>query len=252
MYKIAVHILKGGCGKTTLSGNLSFGLKKENKNVLLIDCDIQANATSWLIGKYTGKELGDVLYGECTIADSVVNISDNLSILPTKTSNSQLKSYAETKLFQEPFIFEDLLQEVDKMQFDYVIFDLSPSISQLERCVLLSVNEVIMPLSPEFFSYEGINLFTQEITKINHSYRKNIQHNKIIVNLFNQSFRTHRVYMEAIKKLQDYRIYYVPQDRKIADSQIHHQTIFEYYPRSKTIEPLTRIVKEIIHANQKE
>ena len=122
-----------------------------------------------------------------------------------------------------------------------VIFDLSPSISQLERCVLLAVDEVITPLTPEYFSYDGVELFNSELKKINKSYRKNIRHQKIVINNINQSFSTHKSYLEAIDKLENYEIFKVPQDRKIADSQINNQSIFEYDKSSKTIPELRRL-----------
>lgn len=242
---IAFHILKGGVGKTTLSGNIAYKISKLNKKTVLIDCDIQANISNWFLKEKIEFELSDILQG-IKIENVIKQINENLYIIPTKTKDSNLKNYAETKLFQEPFIFEDLNNELEKIGFEFAIYDLSPSISQLERCILLSTNEVITPITPEYFSFDGIELFYNELQKINKSYRKNIRYNKIILNLINKSFDTHKQYMKLLENLNKYKLYKIGQDRKIADSQKYNQTIFEYYPKSLVIEELEKISNDII------
>ena len=60
MIKVAFHIQKGGTGKTTLAGNVSYALSK-NKKTILIDCDPQGNASSWFLVENPPYELADVL-----------------------------------------------------------------------------------------------------------------------------------------------------------------------------------------------
>ena len=245
MKSTTIHILKGGVGKTTLSGNIAYKIAELGKKTILIDCDIQANLSNWFLKQNSEKELSDILQGE-PLENVIKKINENLYIIPTKIKDSELKNYAETKLFQEPFIFEDLNEELNKLGFEYAIYDLSPSISQLERCILLATNEVITPITPEYFSFDGIELFYNELQKINKSYRKNIKYNKIILNLINKSFETHKQYLNILENLQKYKIYKVRQDRKIADSQKFNKTIYEYYPKSLAIEELENIANDII------
>lgn len=241
---LAFHILKGGVGKTTLSGNIAYKISQTAKTII-IDCDIQANTSNWFLKEKTDYELADCLQA-IPLENVIKKIKDNLYIIPTKSKDSSLKNYAETKLFQEPFIFEDLNNELQRLGFEYAIYDLSPSISQLERCILLAINEVITPITPEYFSFDGIELFYNELQKINKSYRKNIKYNKIIINLINKSFETHKQYLNILQDLKKYNIYKVGQDRKIADSQKYNQTIYEYYPKSSAIEELNKIANDII------
>lgn len=243
---IAFHILKGGVGKTTLSGNIAYKIS-EHKKTILIDSDIQANSSNWFLKENIDYELSDCLQG-LPLQNAIKQIKDNFYIIPTKKKDSSLKNYAETKLFQEPFIFEDLNTELQKLGFEYVIYDLSPSISQLERCILLSIDEVITPITPEYFSFDGIELFYNELQKINKSYRKKIKYNKIIINLINKSFETHKQYLDILQDLKKYNIYKVRQDRKIADSQKYNKTIYQYYPKSNTVKELNKIADDLIGA----
>ena len=243
---IAFHILKGVQGKSTCTGNIGYCISKHNKKVIIVDADIQANLTSWFVKDSPAIEVTDVLYGEVEPKEAIIQVRDNLYILPTKGKNSKIKLYGESQLIQEPFVFSDLNDELNKLGFDYAIYDLAPSISQLERCVLLSCNEVITPITPEYFSFNGIELFYSELQKINKSYKKNVRYNKIVVNMINDSFITHKQYTELLSNVKSYTIYKIKQDRKIADSQKNYQTIFEYCPKSQSVSELERITKDLL------
>ena len=123
MRKIAFHLQKGGVGKTTLSGNVAYGLSSIGKKTIIIDCDPQGNLSSWFLDSATKYELSDVLAGNVVLSDAIINIRENLSILPTFSIGGELRTYAETKLNDEPFVFEDLCSELETMGYDVAIFD---------------------------------------------------------------------------------------------------------------------------------
>lgn len=77
-----------------------------------------------------------------------------------------LKQYAKTRLNDEPFIFEELGEELNSLGYETVIYDLSPGMSRLEKSVLLAMDEVIVPLTPEYFSVDGITIFNNELQKL--------------------------------------------------------------------------------------
>jgi len=60
--------------------------------------------------------------------------------------------------------------------------------STLERSILSAMDEVVTPLTPEYFSLDGIDSFSKELSQINKSYRKKIQHKKIVVNVLINPF----------------------------------------------------------------
>jgi cellulose biosynthesis protein BcsQ len=137
-------------------------------------------------------------------------------------------------LTRKPKAFEFLSSDIGALGFEYVIFDCSPSFSQLERAIIGDVDEVVNPLSPEFFSVDGIEIFRHELKSIEEANRRHIQNDKIIVNLVNRSFARHKEFLGALMKL-DYSVYIVPQDSKIAESQVMHQSVYEYAPTTKSV-----------------
>jgi len=245
MVKIAFHIQKGGVGKTTTSGTVAYNLALNGKKTVMIDCDQQGNLSSWYLSKAPEFELADVLNKKTDTENALVNIIDNLYILPTFGIGGALKKYAETQLVYEPQAFNKLSARLSQLNFDYAIFDLSPGMSLLEKNIIACMDEVITPLTPEYFSLDGIEIFNYELNRINDDHGKQVKHKKIVVNMFNNSFKQHSIILEKMKAL-NYSIYTIAQDRKIADSQTAGESIFKYYSNSKTIPEFNRLTNDII------
>ena len=167
--------------------------------------------------------------------------------MPTFGLDGSLKKFSESQLNDEPFIFDDLCTELEKAGFIIAIFDLSPGMSRLEKCVLLAMDEVITPLTPEYFSIDGVSIFTNELQKLNKSFRRNVQHKKIVANNLNKNFKRHNVFYEQFKGL-DYELFSIAQDSKLAESQIYNKSIFEFCMASKTIPELKRLTHSIMGA----
>src|SRR5690554_5735698 len=131
---ISFHLQKGGVGKTTISGTLACQSALEGFRTLLVDVDPQGNASSWFLQDAPTFELADVVQGKCYIQDAIcpINQVPNLYLLPTFGIGGTLKNYSETKLAEEPYVLQDLVQEVSQ-SFDRILLDLSPGLGRLER-----------------------------------------------------------------------------------------------------------------------
>ena len=243
MKSIAFHIQKGGTGKTSCGGSVAAGLARKGHKTILVDCDQQGSASSWFLASPIDYELADALTGKAATERAIIELGANFYLLPVSPLDGALTSFAETQLIKRPKAFEFLLADLSALGFAYAVFDCSPSLTQLERAIIGSVDEVINPLTPEFFSIDGIELFTNELAQIEKAMRRKITHNKIICNMINRSFSHHVGFYENLKKLS-YRIFAVPQDTRIPQSQIFHQSIYDYAPKSKTI----AVFDELIYA----
>ena len=247
MKTIAFHIQKGGTGKTSCAGNVAAGLARHGHKTALIDCDQQGNASSWFLTAPIDYELADILTGKAETAQAVTEIAPGLSLLPVSPLDGNLTAFAETQMIKNPKAFEFLIADLSALGYAFAVFDCSPSFSQLERAIIGAVDEVITPLTPEYFSMDGIEIFTKELAQIRRNMRRNIAHDKIICNMINRSFSHHMAFYENLKKLS-YRIFTVPQDTRISKAQIFHQNIFDYDPKSKTIPALEELVRAITEA----
>jgi cellulose biosynthesis protein BcsQ len=234
MKKVCFYIQKGGVGKTSISGNVADAIARQGSKTLLVDCDPQANTTSWLCPAKAAHDLTDVLTGKAAVADVLVEIGENFSLLPVVGIGGNLKKWSETELVDNPRAFDFLCDDIAKLGFDVVLFDCSPSLSLLERSIIAVADEVVIPLAPEFFSVDGVETFTYELEKVERANRRRITCDKIVVNMLNRSFVRHREFYDALQKL-NYRLFTVAQDSKIAESQIAHQTVYSYARSAKTV-----------------
>src|SRR3954466_10174919 len=79
----AIASQKGGVAKTTTSINLSSGIARRGKRVLLIDIDPQANSSRVLFHDYTSLKKEDTLW------NTIIN-NHPLNIYHTKVSGLQV------------------------------------------------------------------------------------------------------------------------------------------------------------------
>ncbi|WP_210372585.1 ParA family protein, partial [Borreliella garinii] len=86
---ITIASIKGGVGKSTSAIILSTLLAKDNK-VLLIDMDTQASTTSYFYKKISNQNIDihninvyRVLKEKLDINDAIVNIKENLDLIPS-------------------------------------------------------------------------------------------------------------------------------------------------------------------------
>lgn len=223
---IAFHLQKGGVGKTTISGTIACQSALEGFPTLLVDVDPQGNASSWFFTGSLQYELSDVLQGNCYIDDALIEIPaiPNLYLLPTFGIGGSLKTYAETKISEEPYVLQDLVLELKK-RFERIVLDLPPGLGKLERAAIIASDEVITPMTPEVFSLDGLEIFIDELKRIKKNLRSQVKHERIIINSFDERIKQHKDILEAAMA-GVFKVYRIPVDpvfRKAQESNIAPQ-----------------------------
>lgn len=162
---ISIVNQKGGVGKTTTTINLACALAVNNKRVLLIDFDQQANATLGL-----GIEKEEILFDISDffthigiLKNAIIKTSvDNLSLIPASIKLANI----EESLYQVPdkeYLLQRKLEAI-KMNYDYILIDCPPSLGLIVDNALFASDSVIIPVECAYYSYEAL---TQMINKIN-------------------------------------------------------------------------------------
>ncbi len=183
--KIALFNHKGGVSKTTTTFNLGWMLATKGKKVILVDADPQCNLTGMVLGFSTKEDLEGLYQKKQNIKSGLapafesrpklieavdclpVERCEGLFLLPGHVGFAEYEvtlgiaqelSGSIQALQNLPGSISYLLQETaDKFNADYILIDMSPSLSSINQNLLMTSNFFILPTSPDFFSVMAID-----------------------------------------------------------------------------------------------
>ena len=167
---IVVTNQKGGVGKTTTCAALTGIFRSRGKNVLAIDMDPQGNLSFSLGAEDDGYTIHDVMTGKCSIRDAI----KTTHICDVITSNILLSgSELELTTARREFILKDLLRLV-RVGYDYIIIDTPPALSILTINAYTAADDLIIPMTPEILSLQGIAQLRETILAVKKYYNKKL------------------------------------------------------------------------------
>ena len=235
----SIAIQKGGVGKTTTAINLSAGLARAGKKVLLIDVDPQSNASAVLHPNY------EEVNKENSVARVIMTDKPFESVLPiveTDIPNLHLSpahihlSGADVHLSLGKTSRETKLKlAVDKIkdQYDYIFIDCPPALSWLTINAFTASDEIIVMISPGFFELDAMVQIQETIDTVKQGFNPDIKVRNVLFNLSDATRNTQRsrglverTYGDLLAKS------IIPRNVDLKDALFKKQDIFEYKPQS--------------------
>lgn len=244
---------KGGTGKTSLSLTISAELSKHGKTIL-IDADPQANAGSSLIDtSKLAHQLADVLNGKIEIEKAIAETKiENLFVLTSNPLKQDLVDYINTNAPKEHLIFLDVKEALEKLGFDFIVFDTSPSFNIFEENILEATDLLFPVLLADKYSFDGLNRFRENLKSFWKHRRKTTPEIKdIILNQFDGRLFVSKTIIEAFRSnFKDYHYYIIPVDQTFKKCVSSGFTVqfFKSEIKPDTLKSIDKITNRILEA----
>jgi chromosome partitioning protein len=182
MITVAFFNNKGGVGITTLAYHLAAIMADQGKRVLAVDLDPQANLSSmflpserleelWPDGEHTQTIYGalrPIIRGIGDVATPhVEEVFDGLGLIvgdlalstfEDKLSDAWLRCHNQDEsAYRIMTAFYRAMNEAAReFRADWIFVDIGPNLGAINRSALIASDNVIIPLSPDLFSLQGL------------------------------------------------------------------------------------------------
>lgn len=229
---------KGGTGKTITALSLAEYLARQQKKVLLIDFDIQGNASyTALAGVRPKLTVNDIFNPDLKISDCVI-------------SNGYYDILASSDIQTENFSFQMLKEKLHAAKYHYIIIDNAPTLSDVTIATMLLADRVIIPLIADSFALQGLNRLMQNILSLQQQGYATDLKCKAFINRYTQTSLS----QEMLKMIAEYCEksnidlipQYVRQSIAITEAAALCEPILAYKPKNKAIQDLIQVIEFLV------
>ncbi len=252
---IAVLNQKGGVGKTTTTANLGAAAAKLGRRVLIVDLDPQANLTAHFghDPRSDGRSIYDVLRNDCDVAAAVAQTDvPGLTLLPSTLDLAGAEVELAGVVGREMILrdaFAAYRNALGEAAFpELILLDCPPSLGLLSLNGLVSADEVLVPLQPEFFALQGLAKLLEVIDLVTRRINPGLELGHIVATLVDRRTTLATETLAEVErhfpgKLCTTRI---RRNIRLAEAPSHGKAIFSYAPKSRGAQDYAKLAREIL------
>lgn len=237
---IAVTGGKGGVGKTNVSINLSMALADMGRRVTLLDADLGLANVDVLLGISAKKNLSNVLSGECSLWDVMVNGPGGIKIIPASSGTQVMTHLSMQEHAGLIHAFSDISD-----QLDVLVIDTAAGISDSVVSFVRAANEVVVVVCDEPTSITDAYAL---IKMLNIDY--GLVRFRVLANMTRTQQEGRKLFDKLTKvtdRFLDVTLQFIgsiPFDEHMRKSVQRQRAIYEAYPRSKAAQAFKALAQK--------
>ena len=241
-------------GKTTTAVNVAAALAAAGKNILLIDMDPQANASSSFSisgenSKTTSYEMlmGMVLPQACIKQTQIPTLHIISAKRDLAAAEIELVSQPERELWLKER-WEDINAD---LKYDYILIDCPPSNGLLSVNALVAAHSVIIPIQCEYFALEGLAQLVRTIDRIKNRLHPNLELEGILMTMFDSRNSLNRRVVQEVQQYFSEDIFktIIPRNIKLSEAPSFKMPAVLYDYTCPGSVAYMKLAKEILEKN---
>jgi chromosome partitioning protein len=240
---------KGGVGKTTSALSVAHALAEQGFQVVLLDCDPQANATKTFALPTGTPHIGEVLEEKRTLAQALYRVSPQLQLVRAERTLAQQEKVFGT---QPDYIFFLRDQLALLAGVDYVIIDTPPSLAALTVASLVASDAVFVPLHPEYFGNEGMTALLDMCSRLQKNFNPRLRVGGIFFTEYAPTYRR-ALHHQVVQQLRNDATLgplvmetTIRENVALPESQSMRQSIYAWAPQSNGATDYRNLTAEIL------
>jgi len=238
---IAVTGGKGGVGKSNVSVNMSIALAEMGRRVVLLDADLGLANIDVLLGITAKNNISNVLNGEISLRDVLVNGPGGVRIIPAASGTQEMATL-------QPEEHAGLIRAFSTIsdQLDVLVVDTAAGIGDGVVSFVKASQEVVVVVTDEPTSITDAYALIKLLNKDHGLFRF-----RILANMVKTPQEGHNLFAKLTKvtdRFLDVALQYVgsiPFDESVKRSVQRQKAVVEAYPRAKASIAFKSLAKKV-------